>query len=158
MNPGGTCLASNDDRPDRWEGDLCSLVQGLRVEAGTVVVGEPQAYSGRTVVAGGTLRLGGAPALPVAGSRLWLDAGTLDGASPVATWPDSSGNARNATQATAASQPLSTTSALNIPPLPRMPAARPHLPAEQAFAHGSAAFTPPSPCRGDREFQSALGG
>ena len=82
------------------------------VQEGIVRVTEPQAYTGRTVLAGGTLRLGGDTTLPVAGSQLWLDAGTLDGSSPVAAWTDGSGNGRNATQATAANQPLSTTSPL----------------------------------------------
>lgn len=57
-------------------------------------------------------RIAAAPAFvptQLAGLALWLDAGQITGATDgaaVATWQDRSGNARDATQATAAKQPI----------------------------------------------------
>jgi hypothetical protein len=48
----------------------------------------------------------------IPGLQLWLDASELP-AGAIATWPDKSGNARNATQATATNQPTATAAAMN---------------------------------------------
>ncbi|HET6251855.1 MAG TPA: autotransporter-associated beta strand repeat-containing protein [Tepidisphaeraceae bacterium] len=83
---------------------------------GVFSINAAQTYSGATTIAGGTLRLGVSTAtLPVAGSKMWLDASntasvTLNG-SNVATWGDLSGNGNNAVAA-AGSQPTYITNAL----------------------------------------------
>jgi hypothetical protein len=53
--------------------------------------------------------------LPVAGLKLWLraDAGVVSSAGAVSTWRDQSGSGTDASQATAASQPLLVASAVN---------------------------------------------
>jgi hypothetical protein len=58
----------------------------------------------------------------VAGLRLWLRADLISGLSDgaaVATWPDDSGNARDAAQATAANQPTYRTNVVNGRPVVR---------------------------------------
>jgi len=89
---------------------------GNLIKEGTSTLGLAgnNSYSGATLINQGTLKLG--YAMP-AGAALWLDASDLstitkDGSGYVSQWNDKSGNNRNATQGTAAMQPLSLTNPL----------------------------------------------
>jgi hypothetical protein len=61
------------------------------------------------------------PTLPIAAPALWLNAGAIAGADgdAIGTWPDSSGNGRNATQATAGAKPTLKTGIVNNQPVVR---------------------------------------
>jgi autotransporter-associated beta strand protein len=84
------------------------------VGSGVQILAAANTYSGATSISGGgTLRL--APATPVGGAAMWLDASntsslTVSGGK-ISAWNDLSGNGRNATQATSANQPIYTTNA-----------------------------------------------
>jgi hypothetical protein len=73
---------------------------------------------------------GGRQIPPRANLALWLRADAITGLNdtdPVATWPDSSGNSNDATQAVAANRPLYRTNIINGLPVVRFDAANDHM-------------------------------
>lgn len=74
----------------------------------------------------------------IPGLQLWLESTAIAGLSdndPVTTWPDSSGNGRDATQGTAGNKPTYKTSILNGEPVVRFDATNDRM-ATASIAHG----------------------
>jgi hypothetical protein len=161
MTTGGPAqpVALSSAQPDGGPALRVAVIDGYTVVGGPsqpiVVVSDGRPTQGNVpipVVLGSGPAMGGTP-IPVVvisgsfnsftpsdipGLQLWLEASAITGLAdnaPLTTWPDSSGNGRDATQSTAGNKPLYKTAILSGQPVVRFDATDDRM-ATASIAHG----------------------